>query len=109
MSRREYYVYVIELKKSVLKNKQFKEKNLDYIKGQACLYVGSSAHPPAYRFEQHLNGYKANRYAKKYGCKLRPDLYDEYNPMSTRDDAERQEEALALELRADGYAVWYGI
>ena len=109
MSRREYFVYVIELKKTALKNKSFLSCNPDYIKGSACLYVGSSAHPPAYRFEQHLNGYKSNRYAKKYGYKLRPDIYDEYNPISTRDKAEWQEETLALELRAAGNAVWYGI
>ena len=67
----KYYVYVINLDKEILKIKKFKAKNPDYIEGKPCVYVGQSVHEPRVRFNQHLNGYKANRYAKKFGNFLR--------------------------------------
>ena len=49
----------------------FKDKNPDYVEGKPCVYVGQSVHEPKVRFKQHLDGYKANRYAKKFGNFLR--------------------------------------
>ena len=46
-------------------------------------------------------------YAKKYGLKLRPDLYEKYNPIPTRKDAEEIEEMLGNDLRKQGYGVWF--
>jgi len=107
--KQQYSVYVIELKKSVLKLKRVLEENPERISSQPCVYVGSTVHTPEYRFEQHLNGYKANRYVKKYGYRLLPDLYEEYNPISSRKKAEMFEEELALKLRDEGYTVWFGV
>ncbi len=108
MVKQLYNLYVIELKKSVLKNKRILTENPDRDSSLPCVYVGQTCHSPAYRFEQHLNGYKSNRYAKKYGYRLLPELYEEYNPITTRKKAEMMEEELALKLRNDGYTVWYG-
>lgn len=108
MNHREYYVYVIALAPEVLENKRFRDRNPGAGRHQACVYVGSSVHPPERRFEQHLNGYKANRFVRRYGLELCPRLYDGYNPITTRGDAEELERYLAVRLRGRGYAVWTG-
>ena len=104
---RQYFVYVIELDQSVSDIKKFRTKNPNYIKGVDCLYVGQSSRKPDIRLEQHKEGYKANKYAKYYGIKLRPDLYERYNPIPTRKDAEEIEVMLGKNLRKLGYGVWF--
>lgn len=107
MAKTQYHVYIIELDPAVLKIKKFKEENPEYIQGMQCLYVGQTAKTPQERYEQHKRGHKANKYTKKYGHKLRPELYEKYNPIPTREKAEAMEERLAHRLRTRGYAVWY--
>ena len=102
-----YFVYVIELDSKVADLRKFREKNPNYIKGNGCVYIGQTAKNPKLRFEQHKEGYKSNRYAKYYGVKLRPDIYDKYNPIPTRKDAEQLEEYLSKELRGKGIGVWF--
>ena len=103
----KYYVYVIELDNKVADLRKFRAKNPKYIKGNGCVYVGQSSKKPEVRFEQHKEGYKANKYAKKFGLKLRPDLYEKYNPIPTRKDALDIEKMLSLRLRASGIGVWF--
>ena len=103
-----YYVYVIELDKAVVNIRRFLDENPDYVPGMACFYVGQTAINPVERFDQHRKGYKANRYAKKFGLWLRPRLFQKYNPIATREEAEAQEKALAEYLRGKGHGVWYG-
>ena len=103
----QYFVYVIELEQVVADVRKFRTENPKYIKGNACVYVGQSSRKPSLRFEQHKEGYKSNKYAKKYGIKLRPDLYEKYNPIPTRKDAEEIEAMLSRELRSRGYGVWF--
>jgi hypothetical protein len=107
MARKQYHIYVIELDPAVLKTRRVKDENPDYVDGMDCLYVGQTARTPEERFEQHKEGYKSNRYTKKYGVRLRPDLYERYNPIRTREQAEEMEEKLASKLRTRGYAVWF--
>ena len=104
---KRYYVYVIELDPSVADQKKFWAKNPKYISGKSCVYVGQSSRKPSLRFAQHKEGYKSNKYAKVYGLKLRPDLYEQYNPIPTRKDAEAIEEMLGIGLRNRGYGVWF--
>ena len=104
---KKYYVYVIELDQVVADKRKFRIKNTKYIWGNNCVYVGQTTRKPLLRFEQHKEGYKSNKYAKHYGLKLRPDLYEEYNPIPTRKDAEEIEEMLAEELRNQGFGVWF--
>lgn len=73
-----------------------------------CFYVGSTWRTPDERFDQHKQGYKANRYAKKFGLRLRPDLFEQYNPIPSRKDAEDLEVYLANRLRKMGSGVWQG-
>lgn len=104
---KHYYVYVIELYPAVADLKKFRDKNPKYISGNDCVYVGQSTRKPEIRFEQHKEGYKSNTYAKRFGLKLRPDLYEKYNPIPTRKDAEEIEAMLGKALRKRGIGVWF--
>jgi hypothetical protein len=101
-----YYVYVIELDGEVLNSKKFRDQNLRMKPRKACLYVGQSCHDPETRFQQHKQGYKSNRYVRKYGLRLKKRLYKKYNPMKTRKESELMEKKLAEKLRKKGYGVW---
>jgi hypothetical protein len=77
--------------------------------------VGMTSKTPAERFKQHKTGYvnkkghKLSAYiVQKYGAYLRPSLYEHFNtkPM-TREQALLLEKKLALDLRRQGYAVWF--
>jgi hypothetical protein len=92
---KSYYVYVIELDTAVADLRKFRAKNPKYIKGNGCVYVGQSSRKPNIRFEQ------------QFGLKLRPDLFEKYNPIPTRKDAEEIEEMLGKELRKRGLGVWF--
>ena len=54
---------------------------------------------PEMRFTNHKRGYKSNRYAKKFGLKLRPDLFACYNPMPYEAAAELEIELAAGQAR----------
>jgi hypothetical protein len=111
-----YQVYVIELAKRVFtENKKFREANPQFNGVLECLYVGMTSKTPAERLKQHKTGFVNKKGHKlsanivqKYGIYLRPSLYDHINlkPM-TRHKALAMEEKLALELRRQGYAVWF--
>ena len=104
---KKYYVYVIELDSQVANLRKFRQKNPAYIMGNGCVYVGQSSREPTLRFEQHKEGYKSNKYAREYGIRLRPELYEKYNPIPTRKDAEQIEEMLGKQLRKKGIGVWF--
>jgi len=67
------------------------------------LYVGSSARSPRERFEQHLSGYKASRLPKRFGLRLRPDLYEDLGPIRAKKAAIEAEQERAAELSACGF------
>ena len=99
-------LYVIQLDPLVRKDsKAFREKNPNYKADKHCLYVGSSAHTPEKRFAQHKTGEGANRYAKKYGLKLLPELYQN-QPILTANNYVEEEKAYAEALRRQGHAIW---
>jgi len=105
---KRYFVYVIELDSAVRQLNRFRNANPSMKALTDCFYVGSSIRPPDERFDQHKKGYKSNRYARKFGLKLRPDIFEQYNPIPSRKDAEELEEYLASRLRKQGYGVWQG-
>ena len=102
----KYFVYVIQLDSEVQKNRKFREQNPDMNHNLPCYYVGQSYHPPETRFWQHKNGYKSNRFAKKFGLGLCPQYYDHLNPIMNRKKAETIEVELTKSLRAKGHGVW---
>ena len=101
-------VYVVELDRKVLEERKYRRENPRYVPRKLCLYVGSTALSPEERFRNHLIGHRANRYVYRYGLCLRPEFYRHYPPMG-RYEAELTERELALELREEGYAVWYNV
>lgn len=105
---KHYFVYVIELDPEVATRRRFRTANPDMNPGAACFYVGSSFRKPTLRFDQHKEGYKANRYAREFGLRLRPDLFEAYNPIPSRADALELEVYLADRLRKKGFGVWQG-
>jgi hypothetical protein len=72
-----------------------------------CVYVGMTGQSPDIRFDKHKAGLKANRYARKYGIRLMPELYECYNPMPYEAALDMEIE-LGIYLREKGYGVWQG-
>ena len=106
MTRRDHYhVYVIELSKDVLYEARFMKANPNYIQGQPCVYVGMTGLDPDVRFDKHKAGIQSNRYARQFGLRLLPPLYEVFNPMPY-DGACDMEVELAIGLRDEGYGVW---
>lgn len=111
-----YQVYVVELSKKVFtENRRFREANPQFNGVLECLYVGMTSKDPAERFRQHKTkqlskkGYNlSSAIVFKYGTYLRPSLYRHLNEkIMTREQALLLEEKLALQLRRQGYAVWF--
>ena len=102
-----YNVYVIEISDA-----KGPRSNPKY----PLVYVGQTALTPEERFAQHRLGYKTSRYLWKggkgkgqwLGLWLKRRLYERYNPIETRGEAERVEIWLADQLRLKGYTVFVG-
>ena len=115
MPKTQYSVYVIELSKKVYtENRKFREANPQFNGVLQCLYVGMTSKSPQERFEQHKTGYVNKKGYKlsaniveKYGLYLRGSLFQHIDPLGNRLDALETEKNLALELRRQGYAVWF--
>src|SRR5436305_15265492 len=112
----KYQVYVIELSKRVFtENAKFRNANPQFNGVLECLYVGMTSKTPAERLQQHKTGYVNKKGQKlsasivpKYGNYLRPSLYERMNLKAmTRQQALMMEEKLAMDLRRQGYAVWF--
>jgi hypothetical protein len=111
-----YKVYVVELSKRVFtENTKFRLANPQFNGVLECLYVGMTSKTPQERLQQHKTGYVNKKgyqlsafIVQKYGRYLRPSLYDHINqqPMN-RQQALIMEKKLALDLRRQGYAVWF--
>jgi hypothetical protein len=88
-----------------MKDRKFRAANKGCDPAKPCFYVGSTGMSPTMRFINHQRGYKGNRFVKRYGVRLRPDLYEVYNPMPWEAAVELEAE-LAVALREQGHAVW---
>ncbi len=103
-------VYVIELDPSVKKHRDVRRNNPDAMSSMKCLYVGQTKRSPEERFQEHHTGFghkKGGRHLKGKCVKLRPDLYEFYNPMPLLESLELERD-LAEDLRAKGYTVLGG-
>jgi hypothetical protein len=104
-SRYHHHVYVVELDRDVWYERRFRDVNPNYDGKSLCVYVGMTGLTPAKRFENHKAGIKGNRYVLRFGLRLRPDIYECFNPMPFG-AASIMERELAQDLRAQGWAVW---
>jgi predicted GIY-YIG superfamily endonuclease len=75
--------------------------------GQAAYYVGMTGLTPEQRFENHKNGIKAAGIVRRFGERLVPKLYSQFNPM-TYAQALKKEVELAEDLRQRGFVVYGG-
>ncbi|PQJ15405.1 ribose-5-phosphate isomerase [Aureicoccus marinus] len=115
MPKTEYHIYVVELSKRVYtENWKFRAANPQFNGVLQCLYVGMTSKTPKERFEQHKTGYRnkkghklSSNLVQKYGMYLRPSLYNHIEPLSSRAEALKMEEKVALNLRRQRYAVWF--
>ena len=105
--RHHHSVYVVELSKRVLEEPRFRRANPDYLPGMPCFYVGMTGLSPDERFDKHKAGIQANRFVREYGLRLRPDLFEVYNPMPY-EGARDMEVELAIALREQRFGVWQG-
>lgn len=87
-------VYVIELDRAAGRRR---DPRIPWV------YVGSSARSPEERFEQHVSGYKSSRLVKRFALRLRPDLYEDLEPLKGSRAARDAERERALELAACGF------
>jgi hypothetical protein len=103
-----YRVYVVRLKKKVLRSRKFLRENPNYRKGKPCVYVGQTSQTPEARFNQHLSDpRKGSTWVKRYGKDLFSWAYEDHPELPTRDQALDAERDLAEELRGRGWGVWY--
>ncbi len=115
MAQTLYTIYVVELSKRVFtENTKFRNANPQFTGVLQCIYVGQTSKTPKERFLQHKTGYinkKGHKLSanivEKYGLYLRPSLYTHIDPFLTRAEALKAEEQISLELRREGYAVWF--
>lgn len=110
-----YSIYVIELSKKVFtENARFRAANPQFNGVLECLYVGMTSKTPKERFKQHKTGFVnkkghklASKIVQQYGEYLRPSLYNHIASVTSRSEALKIEERLALQLRRKKYAVWF--
>ena len=115
MQNYKYSIYVVELSKKVYsENRKFREANPQFNGVLECLYVGMTSKDPKERFQQHKKGTLSkkghnlsSKIVNKYGLYLRGSLFNHIKPISTRAEALKMEEQLAIELRRKRYAVWF--
>lgn len=115
MPRPMYSIYVVELSKKVFsEDRKFRQANPQFNGVLECLYVGMTSKDPKLRLLEHLSGSKSKKghtlssaLVQKYGLYLRPSFTENLHP-KTRKEALAMEKDLALELRRQRYAVWWG-
>ena len=94
MAPREYRVYVIELAPGAGRRR---DPRIPWV------YVGSSARDPEIRLAQHRRGYKSARLVKRFAVRLRPDLYEDLEPLPGSRLAVAAEQERARELATAGF------
>ena len=97
-----FSVYVVELKESVCHRTACPSR----LSGKPHVYVGETQQTPEERFEEHLaGGYTSARSVFKHGIRLRPRLYRNWGPYTTREESLEAEARLAQRLRRRCFCV----
>ena len=116
--KKEYHVYVVGLKPSVLKEPKCQKENPHFksAPNKKYYYVGYTGETPEIRYNKHITGHKTKKgidtssdVVKKYGYKkngLRPKQYKKYNPFYDLDEVKKFEKQLAVKLRKKGHFVY---
>jgi hypothetical protein len=93
-----YRVYVVRLDASKVRGSD----------ARPAVYVGQTAKTPEQRFECHKRGERHSRVVRDHGVELCRDLYERFNPLGSRSEAELMEARLAEGLRRLGFTVYGG-
>ncbi len=103
-------VYVIELNKKACAHSHSPCKGTRC--GRTPVYVGETGCTAEARFDQHKAGYKASRWPRYHGRRLRPGLTSDVGEFATSRESEAAEAELARTLRMSGggrdYCVYGG-
>ena len=67
------------------------------------VYVGSSARDPELRLAQHKRGYRSSGLVKRFALRLRPDLFEDLEPLTSSKLGVEAEMERARELAACGF------
>ncbi|HYH62960.1 MAG TPA: hypothetical protein VD766_13915 [Solirubrobacterales bacterium] len=89
-----YRVYVVELEHGAGPRR---DPRIPWV------YVGSSARDPELRLAQHKRGYRSSGLVKRFAVRLRPDLYEDLEPLKTSRLGVEAEAERARELAACGF------
>ncbi len=98
-------LYVIHLDAAVWEKKSFADANSGCNQEKPCFYVGMTALTPVERYARHKVGHQASALVKNFGLGIAWEQFDHLERMS-REEAERMEIQLALDLRHAGHGVW---
>lgn len=99
MSRRDFYVYAVELAPAAARRAEDVEA---VRKGAQIFYVGQTAHAVAQRLADHLaGGWASNHAVLRHALRV----VGHRGPFRTRDAAEREERAEARRIRGLGHVV----
>lgn len=111
-----YHVYVIALKSEFGTTAKARRANPGFLPGRRCYYVGYTSRTPGRRYIQHMAGglsqkghNLASKVVHKFGVfpqGLKPEIFEVYNPIRTKAEAEKVEKWLAEKLRKEGHCVW---
>ena len=116
--KKEYHVYVVGLKPSVLKEPKCQKQNPNFkpALNKRYYYVGYTGETPETRYNKHITGHKTKKgydtssdVVKNHGYKkngLRPKQYKKYNPFYDIDEVMEFEKQLAVKLRKKGHFVY---
>ena len=103
-TRGSFSVYVIKLTSDVRDSPRRQCRWDDTSK--PCVYVGQTSKSVEERFADHLTGH--NSRISRYVDRLMPELYEHYNPLDSREQAEAVEQALGCKLYWEGYTLLGG-
>ena len=84
----------------------FTTMGIPLLAGRDVRLTDARTRTPEERFEQHKAGYRSSKWVRRFGVRLRPRLYRNYNPIATREEAIAIEKRLGEKLAARGYTVF---
>ncbi len=97
-----FSVYVVELEESVCQLTVCPSR----FSGKPHVYVGETKYSPEKRLEEHLvGGFTSAPAVHKHGIRLKPRLYRNWGPYTTRQESLDGEARLAERLRRRAFCV----
>ncbi|PKK82364.1 MAG: ribose-5-phosphate isomerase [candidate division Zixibacteria bacterium HGW-Zixibacteria-1] len=113
MAAGQYHVYIIKLDEGFALTRAAREANPEMDADKPCIYIGYTSKSPEARYEEHITGCRSkkgfplySRKVRRWGVCLLPEMYEDYNPIRSRERAMKLEKKLTEKFRRRGYTVW---